>query len=65
MCHKRLVAKFGESINFVTGHNGSRSLLRIGGKSAILTALTVALGAKASFTNRGNSLKTFLKEGTE
>ena len=37
----------------------------LGGKSAILTALTVALGAKASFTYRGNSLKTFLKEGTE
>ena len=32
-----------------------------GGKSAIMTALVVGLGGKAATTNRGNSLKGFIK----
>jgi predicted ATPase len=39
-----------------SGHNGS-------GKSAVLTALTVALGVKASATGRGSGVKNFIKEG--
>ena len=33
-----------------------------GGKSAIMTALVVGLGGKAATTNRGNSLKGFIKD---
>ena len=45
-------------INCFIGENGS-------GKSAVLTALTLCLGGKASDTNRGGSLKSFVKEGQE
>jgi len=55
-CHKRLEIDFGPHINFIIGHNGS-------GKSAILTALTVCLGGKATATNRAASLKNLIKEG--
>ncbi|THH19093.1 hypothetical protein EW146_g2017 [Bondarzewia mesenterica] len=48
MCHKYLTFKFG--------HNGS-------GKSAVLSAITVALGGKATATGRGNGLKSFIREG--
>lgn len=50
--------ELGPLINFIVGKNGS-------GKSAILTALTICLGGKASVTNRGQSLKNFIKEGKE
>ncbi|KAF7314559.1 p-loop containing nucleoside triphosphate hydrolase protein [Mycena kentingensis (nom. inval.)] len=56
MCHQRLTFSFGPQINFIIGHNGS-------GKSAVLTAITVALGGKASVTGRGNGLKSFIREG--
>ncbi|KAL0939440.1 DNA repair protein [Colletotrichum truncatum] len=58
MCHERLFVELGPLINFVVGENGS-------GKSAVLTALTLCLGGKASSTNRGGSLKSFIKEGRE
>lgn len=38
-------------------------ILCVGGKSAILTGLIVALGGNALATNRGSSLKGFVKEG--
>ncbi|GAB5592606.1 Structural maintenance of chromosomes protein 6 [Umbelopsis nana] len=57
MCHKYLKMSFGSKINFVIGHNGS-------GKSAILTGLTVALGAKATVTNRASNLGALVKAGT-
>ena len=58
MCHAHLEITLGPLINFIIGHNGS-------GKSAVLTALTICLGGKASSTNRGQSLKSFIKEGQE
>ncbi|KAM5292461.1 structural maintenance of chromosomes protein 6 [Ctenodactylus gundi] len=57
MCHSMLGPfKFGSNVNFVVGNNGS-------GKSAVLTALIVGLGGKAVTTNRGSSLKGFVKDG--
>ncbi|CAJ1078421.1 structural maintenance of chromosomes protein 6 [Xyrichtys novacula] len=57
MCHSNLGPfAFGSNVNFVVGNNGS-------GKSAILTALIVALGGNAHATNRGLSLKGFVKQG--
>eukprot|EP00794_Sanderia_malayensis_P000113 gene113-724_t len=55
MCHKYLEVNFGSNVNFIIGRNGS-------GKSAIMTGLIVGLGGKAAITNRGNSLKGFIKE---
>ncbi|KAL2312619.1 Smc5-6 complex SMC subunit Smc6 [Schizosaccharomyces pombe] len=56
MCHDSLKINFGPRINFVIGHNGS-------GKSAILTGLTICLGAKASNTNRAPNMKSLVKQG--
>ncbi|KAH8193931.1 hypothetical protein TruAng_011899 [Truncatella angustata] len=58
MCHERLHVELGPLLNFIVGENGS-------GKSAILTAITLCLGGKASSTNRGASLKSFIKEGKD
>lgn len=58
MCHGRLTVDLGPLINFIIGHNGS-------GKSAVLTAITLCLGGKATSTNRGQNLKSFVKEGEE
>lgn len=58
MCHANLTVRLGPLINFIIGHNGS-------GKSAVLTALQLCLGGKATSTNRGQSLKHFIKTGAE
>lgn len=58
MCHDHFSVELGPLINFIIGKNGS-------GKSAILTAITLCLGGKASATNRGQSLKSFIKEGKD
>ncbi|KAG9250152.1 P-loop containing nucleoside triphosphate hydrolase protein [Emericellopsis atlantica] len=58
MCHTRLHVELGPLINFVVGENGS-------GKSAVLTAITLCLGGKASDTNRGGSLRSFVRAGQE
>lgn len=54
MCHRHLELKLGPNINFIIGQNGS-------GKSAVLVALTVCLGAKAGFTNRGKKITNFIR----
>lgn len=46
----------GSQINFITGVNGS-------GKSALLVAINVALAGKMSFTGRGASVRTLVREG--
>ncbi|KAG4304636.1 hypothetical protein PORY_002029 [Pneumocystis oryctolagi] len=56
MCHKYLKVDVCPNINFLIGHNGS-------GKSAILTAITVCLGGKATITNRGSNIKDLIREG--
>lgn len=58
MCHTRLHVELGPLINFIVGENGS-------GKSAVLTALTLCLGGKASDTNRGGSLRSFVRAGQD
>lgn len=58
MCHEHLTVTLGPLINFIIGHNGS-------GKSAVLTALTICLGGKATATNRAQNLKSLIKEGKE
>ncbi|KAL6126943.1 hypothetical protein ACLB2K_074988 [Fragaria x ananassa] len=56
MCHTSLQIELGDWVNFITGQNGS-------GKSAILTALCVAFGSRAKETQRGSTLKDFIKTG--
>lgn len=58
MCHDSFVLDLGPQINFIIGRNGS-------GKSAVLTGISVALGAKATDTDRGNSLKGLIKHGKD
>lgn len=58
MCHRHLLVRLSPNINFITGNNGS-------GKSAILTALTVCLGGRASSTQRAASLASLIREGAE
>ncbi|PQE14521.1 hypothetical protein CJF30_00007117 [Rutstroemia sp. NJR-2017a BBW] len=58
MNHEKLHVKLGPLINFVVGMNGS-------GKSAVLTAITLCLGGKPSSTNRGTSMKSLIKNGTD
>ena len=56
MCHEFFELEFGPQLNFIIGRNGS-------GKSAILTGISVGLGAKAADTNRGTSMKKLIKDG--
>ncbi|XP_076243651.1 structural maintenance of chromosomes 6 [Calliopsis andreniformis] len=56
MCHDALEVVLNPNVNFIVGRNGS-------GKSAILTALTIGLGARANVTSRGAAVKSFIKKG--
>ncbi|WVF68702.1 hypothetical protein IAT40_003474 [Kwoniella sp. CBS 6097] len=58
MCHRHLTVDFGSKMNFLVGHNGS-------GKSAVLTAIAVALGGKAMITGRGQGLKDLIRKGAD
>ncbi|KAK9874057.1 hypothetical protein WA026_002412 [Henosepilachna vigintioctopunctata] len=57
MCHSLLEIEFTSNTSVLIGQNGS-------GKSAVLTALVVGLGGKANITNRGTSIKGFVKAGS-
>ena len=56
MCHDSFELELGPQMNFIIGRNGS-------GKSAILTGISVGLGAKATDTSRGSSIKSLIKDG--
>lgn len=56
MCHSNFVIKLGPKVNFIIGRNGS-------GKSAILSAIMLVLGARSSVTSRGSSVAKFIKKG--
>lgn len=50
MCHENLTVNLNANANLLIGKNGS-------GKSAVLTALIIGLGCKATATNRSSSIK--------
>lgn len=56
MCHSNFKVNLNNNVNVFVGLNGS-------GKSAILTAIAVGLGSKASSTSRSSSLKDLVKRG--
>ncbi|KAI9909730.1 hypothetical protein PsorP6_014901 [Peronosclerospora sorghi] len=56
MCHRKLRVKLCPHINFITGENGS-------GKSAIIAALQICLGASARSTHRGKSIQHLIRHG--
>ncbi|CAI5739023.1 unnamed protein product [Hyaloperonospora brassicae] len=58
MCHRKLRVVLCPHTNFITGENGS-------GKSAIIAALQICLGASARSTHRGKSIKNLIRHGHE
>lgn len=56
MCHDSFEIALGPRVNFIIGPNGS-------GKSALLTALVVALGGRATVTQRAKKVADFIKTG--
>jgi chromosome segregation ATPase len=56
MCHSNFQVVLNGNVNVFVGLNGS-------GKSAILTALAIGLGSKASSTSRSANLKDLVKRG--
>lgn len=55
MCHKKLRVKLCRNVNFIHGQNGS-------GKSAILAAIQICLGAGARRTHRARNLKDLVRK---
>jgi structural maintenance of chromosomes protein 6 len=56
MCHRKLSVTLCPNVNFINGQNGS-------GKSAILAALQICLGARANVTHRGSKLSDLIRQG--
>lgn len=56
--HTFFEINLGAQINFVTGSNGS-------GKSAVLTAISVALGGAAKASNRASKSSGLVKDGED
>lgn len=57
MCHAKLSVDLCRNVNFIHGQNGS-------GKSAILAAIQICLGAGARRTNRARNLKELVRKET-
>ena len=55
MCHRALTVNLCRNVNFIHGQNGS-------GKSAILAAVQVCLGANAKRTHRARNLKDLVRK---
>ncbi|EPR79905.1 DNA repair protein rad18 [Spraguea lophii 42_110] len=58
MCHRHLTVEFKKNITCIGGRNGS-------GKSAIMIAIGIVLGQRASSLERGNSYKSLIKSGEQ
>ncbi|XBW36933.1 hypothetical protein QEN19_002512 [Hanseniaspora menglaensis] len=58
MCHEHFFIELTPNLNFIIGNNGT-------GKSAILTAIAVGLGATASQAQRSGQLKGLIRHGSE
>jgi len=56
MCHTFLEFDFNENLNMVIGNNGS-------GKSAIMNAITLTLGGRATSTSRCSNISRFIQHG--
>jgi hypothetical protein len=56
MCHRKLTVDLCRNVNFIHGQNGS-------GKSAVLAALQICLGAGARRTHRARNLKDLIRKG--
>lgn len=57
MCHRKLTVDLCRNVNFIHGQNGS-------GKSAILAAVQICLGAGARRTHRARNLKDLIRKET-
>jgi len=55
MCHRKLTINLCRNVNFIHGQNGS-------GKSAILAAIQICLGAGARRTHRARNLKELVRK---
>lgn len=55
MCHRKLSVKLCRNVNFIHGQNGS-------GKSAMLAAIQVCLGAGARRTHRARNLRDLVRK---
>lgn len=55
MCHAKFRVRFSPNVNFVHGQNGS-------GKSAILAAIKICMGASARQTNRAGNLTGLIRK---
>ena len=58
MCHKKFTIDLCRNINFIYGQNGS-------GKSAILAAIQICLGAGARRTHRARNLKDLVRKDAQ
>lgn len=56
MCHTNFEVNLNKCVNIFMGLNGS-------GKSAILTAIAIGLGSRASSTARSTNLKDLVRRG--